>query len=176
MVALGGRCETGLLNSPAGGAAGPGLRIGWSPTPPLAGRRRIGDRGPFGRSGRSSRCLLGLAQVVRTAQVPPERTSPSTARRARLTAAARRAKSAPTLALPRTRARGPPGRLALGRPGPDEQGLMGSDRDRPAFLGAGAPGRERAAGAGRTERGQRVPAGGTQRGDPAGRTGDGPCR
>jgi len=49
---LGRRCETGLLNSPAGGAAGPGLRIGWSPTSPLAGRRRIGDRGPFGRSGR----------------------------------------------------------------------------------------------------------------------------
>ena len=27
---------------------------------------------------------------------------------------------------------GPPGRIALGRPGPDEQGFMGSNGDRPA--------------------------------------------
>jgi hypothetical protein len=53
------------------------------------------------------------AQVVRTAQIVLVPTSPSMARRARLTAAASSAKSAPTLALPQTRARRP---VEIGNP------------------------------------------------------------
>ena len=53
---------------------------------------------------KASACPFGLAQAVYTIQLPPTAVSPSTARRARLTAAASKAKSAATLICPRTRA------------------------------------------------------------------------
>lgn len=51
--------------------------------------------------------LSGLVQVAHTDHLPPTEMSPRTARRARLSAAASKEKSAPTLIGPRTRARRP---------------------------------------------------------------------
>ena len=65
--------------------------------------------GPIPSADRRLRGPVRLpAQAGRIAQVPPDPVIPSRASRARLTAAARSEKSAPTLSLPRTLARRPP--------------------------------------------------------------------
>ena len=71
----------------------------------------VGDAGVGGRAGQPVWGVSGRGGLP----APPGLARPSRARRARLTAAARRAKSAATLGLPRTRARRPPWRWRIRR-------------------------------------------------------------